>query len=268
MKILVADDDSVTRRVLKDFLVQLKYEPLIVENGRSALDVLRAPDAPHIAILDWMMPDVVGLDVCQQLRALNHEIETYVIILTGKKEKIEIAQALDAGADDFLSKPFNILEMKARLRVAERHIQHQLKLHALLTEARPAANGHAGQKANPIPHGTPTPINVTGPRPALPPKELLATLTSQRIGELVLSALREVDVENVSTEPYSLGEMTRASGFTIWEGFVVANEQVWLDLLVMEVQEFSASKLFTQSKGVGPNDHGEIMDFLKNLYRP
>lgn len=264
MKILVADDDSVTRRVLNAFLVQLKHEPLIIENGRGALDALRQPDAPHIAILDWMMPDMEGPEVCRQLRKLNHEIETYVIMLTGKKEKVEIAEALDAGADDVLSKPFNILEMKARLRVAERQIQRQLKLHALLTEARAVIDGGSGQSQKSNADGTVAADN-THPEPPPSAPRLLAQLTLPRTGELVLDVLREAGVGNAAAAPFTLGEMTRASGFTVWTGFVIAPDQVWLDL-ILEAEDFSASEFFTQAHGVAPNDNREIMDFLKKIH--
>lgn len=143
MKILVVDDGAVTRRVLDTFLKQSGHEVVVVEDGPAAFSALTAPDAPHVAIIDWMMPDITGPELCTKLCAHPFAIRPYLLILTGRNEKRDIVAALDAGADDFISKPFNIEEMQARLRVAERHVRLQLHYQRRLAELEEKLARHA-----------------------------------------------------------------------------------------------------------------------------
>lgn len=119
MKILVADDDAVSRRLLRAALTNFGHEVVEVENGADAVNALALPDAPSFAILDWMMPDVDGLAICRTLRQ-NPGRYVYVILLTGRDAPADMIEALDAGADDFLTKPFNIGELRGRLKAGER----------------------------------------------------------------------------------------------------------------------------------------------------
>ena len=127
MRILIADDDPISRRTLEAALARLGHEVLSVEDGAAALTALVAPDAPRLAILDWMMPGVDGLTVCRTIRR-NPGPYTYVILLTARHLPDDLVEALDAGADDFLTKPFNSVELRARLRSGERVIDLQENL--------------------------------------------------------------------------------------------------------------------------------------------
>ena len=258
MKILVADDDGGTRKVLKSFLTQLNYETQIVENGVSALEVLKAPGAPHIAIIDWMMPDMEGLEVCRQIRALEPGIDPYVMILTAKKEKADIAAALDAGADDVLSKPFNILEMSARLRVAERSIRRQLRRSAAVaTDAVPETGPGGSPPSTTVPSAN-EPV-------AAPTDSALAGLTVKRSNELVLGVLGEAGVHSARAVSGELQGMNRSKGFTIWSGFVLTTTKLWLDV-VMEIDDASADAFFSQLEAEAPSDQGQVMTFLKKIH--
>ena len=127
MKILIADDEPISRRLLQASLVKLGHEVVAVTDGVSAESALLAPDAPRLAILDWMMPGTDGLDVCRKLRTDAPEY-VYVILLTAKQLQEERVAAYDAGVDDFLSKPLDILNLQSRLRVGERVLDLQSKL--------------------------------------------------------------------------------------------------------------------------------------------
>ena len=119
MNILIADDDLVSRRVLRAALLNLGHDVVEVEDGVKAIEALSRPDAPSLAIVDWMMPGVDGIAVCQTVRQ-NPGRYVYVILLTSKDAPTDMIEALDAGADDFLTKPFNVGELRARLKAGER----------------------------------------------------------------------------------------------------------------------------------------------------
>ena len=125
MKILIAEDDTVARRILEVTLRKAGYEVRSVIDGRAALEALQEADAPRLAIVDWMMPALDGLDVCRALRASSSQPYTYVLMLTAKGRKQDVIEALEAGADDYLIKPFDPYELHARLTVGKRIVDFQ-----------------------------------------------------------------------------------------------------------------------------------------------
>ena len=128
MRILIAEDDVVSRRVLEATLVKWGHETIIAEDGEQALAELRKKDAPPLAILDWMMPKIAGVDVCRRMREVPSEAPTYIILLTAKTEKADVVAGLEAGADDYLTKPFERLELRARIEVGVRMVNLQRNL--------------------------------------------------------------------------------------------------------------------------------------------
>lgn len=128
MKVLIAEDDMVSRRVLEATLIKWGYQVIVAVNGDEALAVLQSADAPPLAILDWMMPGKDGVEVCRIVRQTTSETPTYIILLTAKKEKEDIVAGLEGGADDYLTKPFVRSELRARIEVGERVINLQKKL--------------------------------------------------------------------------------------------------------------------------------------------
>jgi diguanylate cyclase (GGDEF)-like protein len=141
MKILVADDDRVSRRLLQSTVARLDRELdiVVVEDGPSALDALLQPDGPRLAILDWMMPGTDGIEVCRQVRA-RAERYIYVIILTARDRREDLVAAFDAEIDDFLTKPLDVVELRARLRSGQRVIELQERLLSAQTELQYAAS--------------------------------------------------------------------------------------------------------------------------------
>lgn len=124
MKILIADDDPVSLRFLERTLARLGHQVAAVSDGAAAIAALLAPDAPRLAILDWMMPLADGLEVCRTLRRRPTPY-TYIILLTSRRDRADMLQGLDAEADDFLTKPCDAIELQARLRSGERVIALQ-----------------------------------------------------------------------------------------------------------------------------------------------
>ncbi|MBV9124499.1 MAG: response regulator, partial [Planctomycetes bacterium] len=115
MKILLAEDDLVSRRMLEAFLKRNDYEVVVVGDGTQASRLLQEEQGPRLAILDWMMPGMDGLQVCREVRNLKDRPYVYLILLTAKDRKEDIIEGLEAGADDYLTKPFDAYELKARL---------------------------------------------------------------------------------------------------------------------------------------------------------
>jgi two-component system, cell cycle response regulator len=132
MKILVAEDDQLSRMMLQKSLQRSGYEVTAVSDGAAALEAFDQQDPPRLALLDWMMPKKSGVEVCQDIRYRQGQPYTYVILLSSKESKTDIVQGLEAGADDYLTKPYDNDELKARLRAGERI----LELEDRLVEAR------------------------------------------------------------------------------------------------------------------------------------
>jgi phosphoserine phosphatase RsbU/P len=128
MRILVAEDTATMRELLKSFLTNWGYEVVLASDGNEAWQVLQSEDAPMIAILDWMMPGMDGLQVCRHVREAFPRKPFYIILLTANEQPENIAEGLQAGADDYLTKPFNSLEMRARLQVGTRMVKLQSDL--------------------------------------------------------------------------------------------------------------------------------------------
>ena len=128
MRILVADDDSTSRTVLAGVLKKAGHEVQAAVNGAEAWRVLRQPGAPALVILDWMMPGMDGPEVVRRIRALETDTPPYVLMLTSRGEKTDIIAGLDAGANDYLAKPFDPGELRARVEVGRRLVEMQAAL--------------------------------------------------------------------------------------------------------------------------------------------
>jgi CheY-like chemotaxis protein/HPt (histidine-containing phosphotransfer) domain-containing protein len=144
MRILVADDDSVTRRILESTLSKLGWDVITAADGEAAwriLQTLQGKNAPELAVLDWMMPGMHGPEICRRIRSTPGFEHTYVILLTSRSDKEDLATGLAAGANDYISKPFDPIELEARVRVGERMINLQTSVAARLRELEEAL-GH------------------------------------------------------------------------------------------------------------------------------
>ena len=132
MKILIADDEAVSLRMLEKTLERAGYEVTAVSDGRKAAEELCRPDGPRLALLDWVMPQLDGPAVCRTVRRKRSQRHVYLVLLTSKSSKEDIVEGLESGADDYLIKPFDPGELKARLHTGMRI----LELEDNLVEAR------------------------------------------------------------------------------------------------------------------------------------
>lgn len=130
MKILVAEDDSVSRMILKVKLKNMGYDVIVAEDGEEAWEAFHA-EKPHLVITDWMMPRVDGLELCRRIRSQMQERYIYIVILTGVEGKKAYLEGIEAGADDFLHKPVDMDELAARLHVASRIITLRTEMRQL-----------------------------------------------------------------------------------------------------------------------------------------
>jgi DNA-binding response OmpR family regulator len=137
MRILVADDDAVTRKLLESTLGRLRLDVIAVADGNAAwnaLETLKGKDAPELALLDWMMPGLEGIQILRRIRTTPGFELLYVILLTSRTDKEDVAYGLAAGANDYIAKPFDPSELEARVRVGERMVKLQRSLAARVAE--------------------------------------------------------------------------------------------------------------------------------------
>ena len=125
MRILIAEDDPVSCRVLEAFLIKWGYEVIVARNGAEAWDELQKQDSPKLAILDWMMPGMDGVQVCRKIREETERPYVYILMLTAKDRKQHILEGIEAGADEYLTKPFQAHELRAQLYAGRRILDLQ-----------------------------------------------------------------------------------------------------------------------------------------------
>ena len=128
MRVLLADDDAIYRQSLRKALKNWGYEVVTATNGNEALEILMGADPPSIAILDWMMPGMDGIGICSLVRRQKQDSYVYIILITSKNQKRDMITGLDAQADDYLAKPFDMRELRARLQSGRRIVDLQTEL--------------------------------------------------------------------------------------------------------------------------------------------
>lgn len=139
MKILIAEDDTIPRRLLQATLTKAGHEVVSACDGAEAWQILQSADAPKLAIVDWLMPNMDGVEVCRRVRQQQASPYTYLILLTSKDRKEDLITGLEAGADDYLTKPFDPQELQVRLRTGQRILDLQT---TLLTSLDQLAQAH------------------------------------------------------------------------------------------------------------------------------
>jgi DNA-binding response OmpR family regulator len=140
MKILIAEDDITSRTILENVLIKWGYEVIVTKDGDEAWSKLQEPDAAQLLVLDWMMPRMDGLEVCRKVRQRETPGTNpiYIILLTGRNTKEDIVAGLQAGANDYITKPFDKDELKARIAVGRRVVELQSELAHKVTELKNA----------------------------------------------------------------------------------------------------------------------------------
>ena len=137
MKVLIAEDEAISRRLLQRYLEQWGHEVVVAHDGAQAWDLFQAHEFP-IVISDWMMPEMDGVELVRRIRASEPTGYVYIILLTARAQKEDIVEGMEAGADDFVTKPFDRDELRVRLRAGQRIIELESALLASLTEVKQA----------------------------------------------------------------------------------------------------------------------------------
>ena len=132
MRILIAEDDAASRAILESFVTQWGHEAVAFADGSAAMMALRMKDAPAVAILDWVMPGLDGIEICRRLRAVQKS--TYVLLVTSRNDRSSLVQGLEAGANDYVTKPFHKDELRVRLLAGVRFAQLQAALNQRVAE--------------------------------------------------------------------------------------------------------------------------------------
>jgi phosphoserine phosphatase RsbU/P len=270
MKVLVVDDDPAAQRILKLFLERSGYEPLVLSDGSKVLDLVNNAEAPPIIILDWLMPGVDGLEVLKRLRGAKLKDRPYVLMLSSKSSKEDIAAGLDAGADDFVSKPFNVAEMQARLRVACRTYQYQRELQRQIEE-----NELLKQRNNLLSEF----ISPGGDMVTAAEAELAAAIESakkdasglvrhddQEIRFLMSATLMELRLVLEAFYPQEKRPEIEPGSCCAWATLLDATTNSWMELMV--VTHFDvAKKLFEKSLRRKPSGESEMLTLWSELGR-
>src|ERR1700761_3732648 len=130
VRVLAAEDNPVFQSMLRSMLAKWGYDPVIARDGLEAWRALDSENAPRLAILDWMMPGMDGVEICRRVRAAAREPYTYLVLLTARSESQDLVEGMEAGADDYLTKPFVAQELRVRLRAGRRILDLQSELMA------------------------------------------------------------------------------------------------------------------------------------------
>ena len=138
MRALVADDDRVNAEIVARALESWKLEVTVVHDGAEAWDLLNSADPPPLAVLDWVMPTIDGIEICRRIRRNAARANTYLMLLTARDGRADVVAGLDAGADDYLIKPFDSEELRARVHVGIRILTLQERLAVRVTELQDA----------------------------------------------------------------------------------------------------------------------------------
>ncbi len=138
MTILIADDDAITRKIIKETIEDWGHDVIVASDGQEALDAYKADPEINVAILDWMMPNMTGLEACEEIRKIDRKPSAFILVLTSRTSKKDLADALHRGADDYVTKPFDLAELQARIDVGSRLIDLQLDLQTKIIELKAA----------------------------------------------------------------------------------------------------------------------------------
>ncbi len=256
MKILLADDDEISRKIIASFLTRFGYESLVVQNGEEAWKILQSPTAPALAICDWMMPRMTGPEVCARLRAIKQPVRTYVILLSSRNTKLDIVKGLDAGADDYIVKPCDLTELQARLRVALRALNHEAQLRKTIAEYEQLIHRHtmlgemAGQQ---VAAQAPAPAPVAAPLPAATPAP------APDLGALLCEGLSEIGLGQGQLDPHP--QPAGAVDFSVVLPAYVKRDAAWVDVR-LDITRRSAHALCRAVLRRAANSEHELLGVL------
>lgn len=138
VRALIAEDDPVLRVMLESMVKKAGLDPLVAHDGQEAWHALECLDDPVLILMDWMMPGLDGIELCRRVRGREWRVEPYVIMVTGRTERDDVVRGLEAGANDYLTKPVDPAELRARMNVGLKYLELRLELARQLEELRHA----------------------------------------------------------------------------------------------------------------------------------
>jgi len=138
MKLLIAEDDLTSQLMIKAIVAKAGYEPIVTGDGLSACEILLKPDAPKLAVLDWMMPGMDGVEVCRKVREAKTDEPAYIILLTSRDNKEDIIHGLKSGANDYIVKPYDVEELQVRIGVGRKVVDLQASLAGRIADLQTA----------------------------------------------------------------------------------------------------------------------------------
>lgn len=207
MEVLIAEDDPVSQRVLEANLKKWGHVVIVCSDGNEAWENMQNPDTPRIAILDWMMPGIEGPELCSRVRELEHGKLLHLILLTAREAREDLFKGLEAGANDYITKPFDRDELKARFEVGQRVIELQEALikaerYHVLTQAAGAAAHEINQPLTTL-LGTADLMLMKLPEDD-PNRETFETF--QKAGERIRDIVKKMQtLRDIVTRPYIQG---------------------------------------------------------------
>ena len=283
MRVLVVDDEPTAQKVMQLFLSRSGYTPIIHSDGQKVLEMAQSDDPPPIIVLDWMLPGADGLTICKALRTAKLKARPYIFMLSSKTSRDDVAAALDAGADDYVTKPFHINELQARLRVAKRTIEYQQELlHQIAdNEALHQRNSLLGELISKQKTVLPAPVSpvaalpvAAAPGPLSPPdvvpvpKSLKTEIqfTTHEIRYLLSATLMELRLvlERVTLRADVVEP--KLANYGAWSAIMLHTQGYWMDLLLLAKGD-ATGKLFAQSLGRASTSMGENEVFFAELAR-
>lgn len=207
MEVLIAEDDPLSQRVLEANLKKWGHVVIACNDGDEAWERLKEPDTPKIAILDWMMPGIEGPELCRRVRELDHGKLLHLILLTARETKQDVVAGLSSGANDYITKPFDGEELRARFEVGKRVIELQDTLiqaerYRILTQAAGAAAHEINQPLTALLGTADLMLMKMGDDD--PNRESFETF--QKAGERIRDIVRKMQsIKEIVTRPYISG---------------------------------------------------------------
>ena len=263
-RVLIAEDNTVVRTVLDKQLKTLGYEVVECTDGKSALNLLTKDDGPSLAVIDWTMPEMSGVDVIKQVRQRVDQRYVYIIVLSAKTAKTDIISGLDAGADDYLLKPYDPQEMAARLRVGERVVRMYAEM-ARLVEEKLQSDRQRQSLTDAMVKRAPTESAKALPLPSanctLSPKAQLAVAKLPEYVERSFEQFAIMGIKQLDKMPV---EYSTPGSFVIYGNAMDVKNELWLDLWV-ELDRASAMAVFRTVMGNDTDSDDELLDFLGEI---
>ena len=254
MNVLVVEDDPSAQKILKLFLERSGYKAVLISDGAKALELMVEAKAPPVVILDWLLPGMDGTTICKKLREMKLRERPYILMLSSKSSKEDIAVGLDAGADDFVSKPFNVSEMQARLRVAwrtieyQRELQKQIEDNEVLNQRNDLLSELITRQPNAPSEAVPSIGKTSEEAGARPHVEVEAQFSTHEIRFLLSATMLELKLVLEGVQPREGKEHFVAGDYCAWAGLLIPRQDFWFDLAISAHPD-SVSLLFEKSLG-------------------